>query len=230
MNSQTLTARNMWMSIDPAAHLTDDEKQAYKQVFDEFDRDGGGSIDVTELREAFWALGGEPSLQEVAAIMKEIDTDGNGTLDFNEFLKITHPKVVDNFKDLEETFNEWDKDQDGYLSSVELYEYLNSLNPKKETKSSPNSRKGSLGKLSRLTGDVKTTPPQSRGNSILIRSSKSPLSDPDKSPSRAYSIHSRRSSAFVDLDDTMTFISEILDNCEDSRGLSFEGFIQMLTT
>jgi len=227
---QKLSARSMWMSMDPSAHLTEDEKQAYKQVFDEFDRDGGGSIDVTELREAFWALGGEPSLSEVAAIMKEIDTDGNGTLDFNEFLQITHPKVVDDFKDLEETFVQWDKDKDGYLSSVELLDYFNSFSISSSTssggmdsKSAAPSRRNS----NNLGGDLKLQL-NSRRNSI--NSLATPSTTPGSTPIKSRGLSSRRSTAFVGMSDTMILVKEIIDSCEDVRGLSFDSFVQMLTT
>jgi Ca2+-binding EF-hand superfamily protein len=55
-------------------------------VFEIFDEDGSGDIDITELRKAMKALGMKTSRGEVKKMIEEADIDGGGSIDFEEFL------------------------------------------------------------------------------------------------------------------------------------------------
>eukprot|EP00656_Telonema_subtile_P019398 TRINITY_DN20658_c0_g1_i2.p1 TRINITY_DN20658_c0_g1~~TRINITY_DN20658_c0_g1_i2.p1 ORF type:complete len:1089 (+),score=325.28 TRINITY_DN20658_c0_g1_i2:3-3269(+) len=57
-------------------------------VFELFDLDGNGSIDVTELAEAMQALGMDATGKEVDKVFASVDRDGNGKIDFTEFTSI----------------------------------------------------------------------------------------------------------------------------------------------
>merc|ERR1712228_828241 len=62
--------------------MSDDEM---KSVFDEFDEDGGGSIDAQELQNAMKKMGQALSMDEVNDLILEIDANGDGEVDFDEF-------------------------------------------------------------------------------------------------------------------------------------------------
>jgi len=65
-----------------------------REAFDTFDTDGGGTIDVDELRAAMKALGQNRSKAEAKALMDEIDSSGEGQIDFAEFLDFMKPLIL----------------------------------------------------------------------------------------------------------------------------------------
>ena len=58
------------------------------QVFNTFDRDGGGTISTGELGSLMIALGSTPTKEELEATMASFDDDGDGTIGFEEFLQV----------------------------------------------------------------------------------------------------------------------------------------------
>jgi calmodulin len=58
-----------------------------KEVFDQFDADGNGSIDSSEIKKVCEALGVEVSQAEVDALIHEADDNGDGKIQFSEFKK-----------------------------------------------------------------------------------------------------------------------------------------------
>ena len=56
-----------------------------RQVFTEFDVDGGGALSCRELRKALRALGLELTGAQAVAILKEYDADGSRSLSADEF-------------------------------------------------------------------------------------------------------------------------------------------------
>ena len=56
--------------------LTDEQKLEIKEAFDLFDADGSGNIDAGEIKVAMRALGFEPKLGEVEAMVASVDDDG----------------------------------------------------------------------------------------------------------------------------------------------------------
>ena len=50
-----------------------------------FDKDGSGSIDVNELRDAMKALGIYIKKDELRVLMNKVDKDGSGAIDEQEF-------------------------------------------------------------------------------------------------------------------------------------------------
>ncbi len=67
-------------------HLCKSEELAqWHDTFKNFDRDGGGDVDLKEIGLMFRALGQTPSEAEMLALVEEVDADGSGTVDFEEF-------------------------------------------------------------------------------------------------------------------------------------------------
>lgn len=61
-------------------------------VFNMFDSDKSGDIDISELKAAFALLDPEMVEEEVEELMAELDADGNGTIEFEEFLQMMTKK------------------------------------------------------------------------------------------------------------------------------------------
>jgi hypothetical protein len=62
------------------------EKEKIKQIFDKYDKDQSGSIDLKELQQMCAELGGKMTDQEVTIAMNQLDKDHNGMCDFEEFV------------------------------------------------------------------------------------------------------------------------------------------------
>eukprot|EP00091_Calanus_sinicus_P017595 TRINITY_DN3801_c0_g1_i3.p1 TRINITY_DN3801_c0_g1~~TRINITY_DN3801_c0_g1_i3.p1 ORF type:complete len:178 (-),score=73.25 TRINITY_DN3801_c0_g1_i3:47-580(-) len=109
--------------------ITSLENAEFKEAFDEFDKDGSGSISSDELLGVMRAMGQNPTEDELLNLVMEVDVDGNGTIDFPEFLDMMKKKAheVDEEADLREAFKIFDRDRDGYIDMKELKRVTNML-------------------------------------------------------------------------------------------------------
>ncbi|KAI6645949.1 Caltractin [Oopsacas minuta] len=62
--------------------------EAFKEVFNLFDLNGGGTIDADELEKALCSVDIKLTQEEIIDILVVIDDDGNGKIDFYEFLHL----------------------------------------------------------------------------------------------------------------------------------------------
>ena len=75
--------------MTPASEaLTNEQIQAFKEAFDLFDNNGGGTIDSAELKETLDSVGIEIDQEDIEDVMMKLDEDGNGEIDFEEFLNL----------------------------------------------------------------------------------------------------------------------------------------------
>ena len=65
--------------------LTEQQIEEFHEVFNLFDKDGGGSISNSELGIVMRTLGQNPTETEIEVMIKEVDEDGNGEINFQEF-------------------------------------------------------------------------------------------------------------------------------------------------
>ncbi|XP_062620914.1 calmodulin-beta-like [Saccostrea cucullata] len=103
--------------------LDADKLQEAKAVFQDFDRDGNGYIDETELGTALRRLRLNPTLKEIRSMIDEVDSDNNHKIDFNEFLrfvKMTYRDPEEMRCNLMEAFKVFDKNGDGFITLQEL--------------------------------------------------------------------------------------------------------------
>ena len=103
-------------------YLTRAQVKEFKEAFDIFDVDGGGTITADELGEVMKSLGQKPTKAQLDAMVSEIDADGDGAIDFPEFLTMMLRKMNegDPEKELRDVFMVFDKDKSGTISAEEL--------------------------------------------------------------------------------------------------------------
>lgn len=113
----------------PVEALSDEQVQAFKDVFDLFDKDGSGSISTTELGDVMRSLGQNPTDAELQDMVNEVDTDQSGSIEFNEFMALMSTTIQP--KDYEEetlaAFKVFDRDGSGTISASELKAVMKSL-------------------------------------------------------------------------------------------------------
>merc|ERR1719446_1015817 len=98
--------------------MTEEQKKEVKEAFDLFDTDGSGAIDAKELKIAMQALGFEPTLDEVAKMVRDIDIDGNATVEFEEFIEMMEGKMSnkDPVEEMKKAFKTFDDDGTGKIT------------------------------------------------------------------------------------------------------------------
>lgn len=69
------------------------EQQLVKEVFDRYDRDKSGDVDLTELQSLLSDLGAEMKFEDLEVAMQELDSNRNGLCSFKEFLAWWSAKV-----------------------------------------------------------------------------------------------------------------------------------------
>ncbi|XP_057483722.1 calmodulin-2/4-like [Actinidia eriantha] len=112
--------------------LTDDQLAEFKEAFILFDVDCIGRITTKGLGKVMRSLGQNPTEAELQDMINEVDADGNGTIDFPEFLNLMARKMKDTAseEELKETFQVFDKDQDGFISAADLSHVMTKLGEK----------------------------------------------------------------------------------------------------
>merc|ERR1719446_869897 len=66
-----------------------------KGVFQMFDADNSGTLDLTELKSVMTSIGLALEDWELRSMIAEVDDDGSGTIDWGEFLYLMSKKTVD---------------------------------------------------------------------------------------------------------------------------------------
>jgi len=76
------------MDGDATMSAHKDEMKQQRCVFDLFDQDKNGSIDLKELTTKMGSLGFMLDATELKDMIKDADENGNGTIEFAEFVKL----------------------------------------------------------------------------------------------------------------------------------------------
>ena len=82
------------------------EVYKYYQTFRQFDRDGSGELDISELKQVFSTLGVKVHDESIKLLMASIDEDESGEVDFKEFLQmmVSQKQKLDQDEELEEAY------------------------------------------------------------------------------------------------------------------------------
>jgi Ca2+-binding EF-hand superfamily protein len=119
-----------WSEVTGGGGEEEMQMEEVRELFDEIDEDGGGSLDKDELRELLEKLGLEVTDEKVDSVMLEMDADGEGAVELQEFLwwwkkagkeyreKMT--KLKDEMNDVKNLFDEFDDDGSGEIGEEEL--------------------------------------------------------------------------------------------------------------
>ena len=74
------------MAASQMAQLSNEEIEACRAAFANFDKDGSGEITPKKLGTVLRSLGQNPTKTELQDMIDEVDATGSGTFDFPEFL------------------------------------------------------------------------------------------------------------------------------------------------
>ncbi|KAI9325211.1 centrin-1 [Zopfochytrium polystomum] len=102
--------------------LTAQQLQEIREVFDLFDTDGSGSIDLSELRIVMRSLGFNPTKEEVWAMASEFASEEEPSLSFDEFLFLMAAKLSekDTHAEMMRAFRLFDVEGRGKISFKDL--------------------------------------------------------------------------------------------------------------
>merc|ERR1711993_35704 len=94
----------------------------FKEAFDEFDKDGSGTISTKELLQVMRSIGQNPTEDEILELVMESDLNGDGTIDFKEFVEMMSRKSseTDQTEALKEAFRIFDRNRNGYIEALEM--------------------------------------------------------------------------------------------------------------
>jgi len=106
------------------------QRRAYKEEFDNYDKDSSGTIDHEELAEILAHFGIEPMSHVLEEVVAEVDEDGSGQVDLTEFyevMEIVRGRQGFSLREYEDflgIFKKFDFDGGGEISSEELVKAL----------------------------------------------------------------------------------------------------------
>jgi len=102
--------------------LTEAQLDEFREAFNSFDKDGGGSIDSKELKDLMASVGQNPTDDELAEMIRIADADGTGDIDFAEFVTLMAHKMADEKSEetLRAAFSVFDTSGDGFISAEEM--------------------------------------------------------------------------------------------------------------
>ena len=111
--------------------IPEDKIAEYKEAFDMFDKDGGGTISCNEIVKIMKNFGYPIKKSEAQKMISEIDDNGDGEIDFEEFVTLMERQtnyVEESEEDLVlRAFKSFDKDHDGKITNYEFRYILTML-------------------------------------------------------------------------------------------------------
>jgi len=99
--------------------LTEEDIADLKETFRMFDKDGGGTISMAELKGVMERLGTKVSDKELREIISTVDENNDGEIDMSEFITMMK-KMPEKKNELREAFKTFDADGDGCTTRSEL--------------------------------------------------------------------------------------------------------------
>ncbi|KAK3611406.1 hypothetical protein CHS0354_034853 [Potamilus streckersoni] len=110
------------------SELTDEQiEERIRDSFENFDKDGSGTLNARELADALRLTGLNPTDKEVAEILKKQDKNRDGLLSYDEYREIVGPQLLlfeEKNQALEDAFEVYDKNGDGRLTKNEFRSML----------------------------------------------------------------------------------------------------------
>lgn len=102
--------------------ISEEQKDEINNAFFLFDKDGSGSIDVVELKDAMRALGINQKKSTIKALMTKVDKDGSGAIDQTEFLALMAEQIElrNQEEELRKVFRIYDDDDSGKVTIANM--------------------------------------------------------------------------------------------------------------
>jgi len=112
-----------------AVEFTAEQIEELREAFKMFDKDGGGTISIAEIRSILDTRGERLSDHEMAELMAAIDTDRSGEIDFDEFARMMSVVAVKMtpLEELQLAFQHFDVRGGGKISKDDLSQVLKEL-------------------------------------------------------------------------------------------------------
>lgn len=115
-----------------ADKITEKELIELKDAFSIFDKNNDGFIKKSNVREILISLGKVGSDEQVNRVIKEVDADGDGVISFPEFVSLMTAKdytdsAMESASELEQMFRIFDRDNDGYITLMEMKNALDEM-------------------------------------------------------------------------------------------------------
>lgn len=108
-----------------AESLSEEETKGLRQMFNNINTDGSGTIKFEELQSGLSRLGSQLSESEMRQLIDAVDIDKNGTIDYCEFIAATMDRhKLEKGQILFKAFQYFDKDDNGYITRDELEEAI----------------------------------------------------------------------------------------------------------
>ena len=113
---------------------TPEEVAEFREIFNLVDLDGGGSIDLDELKDLMDLLGMNATKDEMEAMVNEIDSEGKGEISFHDFVNVMSKKVTPDYSSDQviSAFRKFanKKTPSGYITKEDLVHVLSSYEGK----------------------------------------------------------------------------------------------------
>ncbi|XP_030527313.1 calcium-dependent protein kinase 29 [Rhodamnia argentea] len=104
-----------------AENLSEEEIKGLRQMFNNMDTDGSGTITFEEFKSGLSRLGSKLTEAEIRQLMDAADVDKNGTIDYIEFITATiNRHRLEREDSLSKAFQFFDKDSSGFITRDEL--------------------------------------------------------------------------------------------------------------
>jgi calcium-binding protein CML len=112
--------------------MSAEDQSYFTEVFEMFDTDQSGAIDLKELQEAVVSTGMNPSETELRIMMASVTGSDKNEVSLTEFLKmvviIKNQGGKDHELSLQEAFQVMDVDNNGYISASDMFKVLENIN------------------------------------------------------------------------------------------------------
>ncbi|TXG51995.1 hypothetical protein EZV62_021164 [Acer yangbiense] len=108
-----------------AENLSEEEIKGLKQMFNNMDTDGSGTITYEELKNGLSRLGSRLNEAEIKQLMDAADVDQNGSIDYTEFITATmHRHKLEKEEHLYKAFQYFDIDNSGFITREDLRQVM----------------------------------------------------------------------------------------------------------